>query len=131
MNSEIQPKWQKIVGWVLTVLSGLAFLASAGGKFSNSPEIVESMTKLGFQPDLLFKLAILETACALLYLIPKTSFLGAILLTGYLGGAICTHLRVAEPVIAPVIIGVVVWIGYGLRNPHIIRAAFCECKKKA
>jgi len=60
-------------------------------------------------------LGIVEIACTIIYLIPQTSVLGAILLTGYLGGATATHARVGEPFIFPVLLGVLVWLGIYLR----------------
>ena len=59
----------------------------------------------------------------MVYLIPQCSFLGAILITGYLGGAVVTDLRVGESFIAPIIIGVLVWVGLALRRPEIWRLA--------
>jgi hypothetical protein len=53
------------------------------------------------------------------YLIPRTAVLGAVLLTGYLGGAIATHARLGEPFVAPIILGVVVWAGLWLRDPRL------------
>jgi hypothetical protein len=58
-----------------------------------------------------FPLAILEMTCVVVYLIPSTSVLGAVLLTGYLGGAICTHWRVGDPVYVHIVLGVLVWLG--------------------
>ena len=71
----------------------------------------------------MFKIGVLEAVLALLYLIPRTSFLGAILLTGYLGGATVTHLRIADPFFFPPIIGVLMWVGCALRRPLIFRLA--------
>lgn len=64
-------------------------------------------------------LAGFEIGVTLIYLVPRTSFLGAILMTGYLGGAVLTHLRVGDPWFFPVIIGVLAWIGLALRQPMI------------
>ena len=65
----------------------------------------------------------IEVAVTLLFLIPRTSFLGAILVTGYLGGAVWTHLRVGDPWYFPIIIGVVMWVALGLRKPEIFKLA--------
>ena len=64
-------------------------------------------------------LGILEIACTIIYAIPQTAVLGAILLTGYMGGAIATHVRVGEGVIPHIIIGVLVWLGLFLREPRL------------
>lgn len=66
-----------------------------------------------------FGLGILEVACVVVYLIPRTAVLGAILLTGYLGGAVATHLRVGDPCFGPILLGVVLWGGLFLRDPRL------------
>jgi hypothetical protein len=66
--------------------------------------------------SLLVPLGIVELACTILYIVPQTSVLGAILLTGYLGGATATHLRVEESWIGPVLLGILVWLGLFLRD---------------
>jgi hypothetical protein len=67
----------------------------------------------------MLRLTIVEIACALIYAIPQTSVFGAILLTGYLGGATATHVRVGEPFFLPVIVGIVVWLGLFLREGRL------------
>jgi hypothetical protein len=74
---------------------------------------------LDFPKSLAVGLGILELACAVVYVIPQTSVLGAILLTGYLGGATVTHLRVGDPFFMPVILGMLVWGGLYLCNPRL------------
>ncbi|WP_254512836.1 DoxX family protein [Anatilimnocola floriformis] len=113
-------KAQHITGWVLTVLVGL-FLIGASGvpKFLDFPGKAEMMEHLRIPLKLLPALGVLEIAVTVLYLIPRTSFLGAILVSGYLGGAICTHLLVGDPWWFPVMIGVLMWLGLALRQPMI------------
>jgi hypothetical protein len=65
------------------------------------------------------KIGVVEVVITILFLIPQTSFIGAILLTGYLGGATVTHVRLGDSFVVPVVIGVLVWIALGLRNPAI------------
>jgi hypothetical protein len=115
-------KAKRIVGWTLTVLVGL-FLIGASGvpKFLDFPGKAEMMAKLQIPLDLLTTLGVIEITVALLYLIPRTAFLGAILTTGYLGGALWTHLRVGDPWYFPIIIGVLMWLGLALRHPVIFR----------
>lgn len=117
-------KTQRIIGWVLTGLVGL-FLIGASGvpKFIDWPGKQEMMDHMGISMDLLPAIGVLEIAVALLFLIPRTAFLGAILVTGYLGGAIMTHLRIGDPWFFPIIIGVVMWIALGLRKPAIFSLA--------
>ena len=115
-------KTKRIIGWTLTVLVGL-FLIGASGipKFLDFPGKVEVMTKLQIPLNLLTTLGVIEVSVAVLYLIPRTAFLGAILTTGYLGGAVWTHLRVSDPWYFPIIIGVVMWLGLAFRHPVIFR----------
>lgn len=115
-------KAQRITGWVLTALVGL-FLIGASGipKFMDWPGKNEMMDKIGIPLALLPTIGVLEIAVTLLYLIPRTSFLGAILITGYLGGAIFTHLRIGDAWYFPVVIGVLAWLGLALRRPVIFR----------
>lgn len=84
--------------------------------------VVEAFTKLGY-PDVMVPLGILLVVCTALYAIPATAVLGAILLTGYLGGAVSTHVRVGDPlfshVLFPVYMGVMLWGGLYLRNARI------------
>lgn len=71
---------------------------------------------MGWSPGVMFKLGFVEIACAILYLIPRTPVIGAILLTAYLGDAVATHVRVGEPFWMPILVGVFVWLGLWLRD---------------
>jgi hypothetical protein len=118
-------KTQRIIGWIRTILVGL-FLIGASGvpKFldvSKMEGMPEMMAKLQIPLSLLKVLGVIEIAVAVLYLIPRTAFLGAILTTGYLGGALWTHLRVGDTWFFPIIIGVLLWLGLALRQPAIFR----------
>ena len=115
-------KTKRIIGWTLTVLVGL-FLIGASGvpKFFDFPGKADMMAKLQIPPNLLTTLGVIEVSVAVLYLIPRTAFLGAILTTGYLGGAVWTHLRVGDTWFFPIIIGVLMWVGLALRHPVIFR----------
>lgn len=118
----MQPSTTKtLIGWILSGLAGL-FLIGASGipKFFDFPGKGEMMEHLGIPLPLLPTIAAVEIAVAVIYLIPRTAFLGAILTTGYLGGAVCTHLRVGDglfEVLFPVILGVTIWSGLALRRP--------------
>jgi DoxX-like family len=111
-------------GVVLTILPAALLLFSSSMKIMMAKDAVEGFVKFGFSESVVRPLGIVEALCAVLFLIPRTSFIGAILITGYMGGAICTHLRVGEPPAVQLIFGIVAWIGYGLRRPNVIRSAF-------
>lgn len=110
-------------GWVLTVLPAVGLILSAVMKFvqpGDPKEMAANLDKIGWRVDQLMGLGILELTCVVIYLFPRTAVLGAILVTGYMGGAIATHVRVGDYGIAPhVIIGVLVWLGLFLREPRL------------
>lgn len=110
-------------GRILTVLPILLLLFSAGVKLASSPEARQSFVTLGYPEWVIMPIGLLELGCTLIYLVPATSRLGAVLLTGYLGGAISTHLRVGDPwfshTLFPVYIGVLLWAGLYLRRPEL------------
>jgi hypothetical protein len=106
-------------GWVLSVLPSLLLFFSAYMKVARRPEAIEGFAKLGYPEHAALWIGIVEITCTVLYLIPRTAVLGAILLTGYLGGATNTHVRVGEPFFMPVLVGVVVWLGLFLREPRL------------
>jgi hypothetical protein len=105
----------RVITWVVSLL----FLFSGVMKLVGGPEVKEGMAHLGLAGSLMIPLAVLEIACTAVYLIPATSVLGAVLLTGYIGGAICTHWRVGDPVLGQVVIGLVIWLGIYLREPRL------------
>ena len=107
------------VGWVITVLPCLLFGLSAFLKLQGSPEVIKGFTHLGIPASMMMPLAILEITCVVIYLIPPTAVLGAILLTGYIGGAICTHWRVGDPFYAQIGLGIFLWLGLYLREDRL------------
>jgi hypothetical protein len=107
------------VGRGISVLVSLVFLMSAFMKLKGGAEVMQGMAHLGLPESLIMPLAILEISCVVIYLIPATSILGAILLTGYIGGAICTHLRVGDPFFIQIALGIVVWLGLYLRENRL------------
>lgn len=107
------------VGRVITGLVSLLFLFSAVMKLVGGADLKEGIAHLGLPESMVVPLAILEMACTVVYLIPATSVLGAILLAGYMGGAICTHWRVGDPFFLQVVVGALVWLGIYLREPRL------------
>lgn len=104
---------------VMSTLPVLMLLMSAGMKFAPPPDAAKGFEHLGWSMNLAFGLGVLELACTALYVIPRTAVLGAILLTGYLGGAIATHVRVGDPYVTVVMLGVLIWGGLFLRDPRL------------
>ncbi len=98
-------------GRITSALPVLMLLLSGVMKLVKSAPVVEGFAHLGYAENLALGLGIVEITCTIVYLIPRTSVLGAILLTGYLGGATATHVRISEAFITPVILGVLVWGG--------------------
>jgi hypothetical protein len=107
-------------GRILSALPIVMMLMSAGMKFARPPQVLEMFVdKLGYAATTLTTIGILELLCVALYAIPSTAVLGAVLLTGYLGGAIATHVRVGDPFLAPLVLGVVAWAGLYLRDERL------------
>jgi hypothetical protein len=107
------------IGWILGVLVALLLLASAVMKVMKVPSVVEGFAHFGYPERVILGLGVVELTCAVLYLIPRTAVLGAVLVTGYLGGATATTLRVGEPYFLPALLGVVAWLGIYLRDARV------------
>jgi hypothetical protein len=108
--------------WTGRVLSALValFLAFSGVmKFAGGQDVVDGFAHLGLPLSMRVPLGVLELAVVVLYAIPATSVLGAILVAGYMGGAIVTHWRLGEPVFMQIALGVVAWLGVWLREPRL------------
>jgi DoxX-like protein len=108
-----------IAGWIMSALPVLLLFFSAVMKIAKPAAVSEGFAHLGLPEHLALGLGILEIACTIVYLIPGTSILGAILLTGYLGGATVTHLRVGDPFMIPVVVGLLVWGGLFLHDARL------------
>jgi hypothetical protein len=110
----------RITGWVLTSLVALFLLFDSVTKLLQLPAVVEATVQMGFPATTVPVIGGTLLACLVLYLIPRTAVLGAVLLTGYLGGAVCAQLRIEAPVLGyllfPVYTGVLVWLGLYLRS---------------
>jgi DoxX-like family len=119
-------KSRLLTGRILTTLTVLFLIMDIVFKFIRPipPQVLQSMNQLGIQTGLLTTIGILLLACTVLYVIPATSVLGAVLLTGYLGGAISVHVRVGNPlfgyVLFPVYVGALMWAGLYLREPRLL-----------
>ncbi|MDP9151829.1 MAG: DoxX family protein [Myxococcota bacterium] len=115
----VVPKWQVWTGWVLSCLPLLAFLPSATFKLVQPGGFLAEWSK-NYPPATARPIGVVELSCVVLYFIPSTRVLGAILLTGYLGGAVATHVRAGEAIfVVPLLIGVILWGGLFLRDPRL------------
>jgi hypothetical protein len=109
-----------ITGWALTVLLSLALFASATTKFlPPSKEMEEGMAKSGLTVQKVRVIGVVEIACTILFLIPPTAVLGAVLLTGYFGGATFAHVAGNEPVYIPILFGVLAWLAIFFRDGRL------------
>ena len=109
-------------GRIMSALPALFLLLDGVMKLGKPAPVVEATVRLGYPESVIFGLGIVLIVCTVLYVIPRTSVLGAILLTGYLGGATATHVRVGEPlfpVLFPSMVGVLVWGGLFLRDDRL------------
>jgi hypothetical protein len=119
-QAAVKPHWSV---WVGRVLSGLIVLSSIGSgvaKILHASGVIEMLVgKLGYPESAVAGTGITEILCALIYAVPKTRVLGAVLLTGYLGGAVAIHVRASDLFIAPLMVGIFVWVALFLRDGAI------------
>lgn len=109
-------------GRIVTGLVALFLLADGVGKLLKPEMVVSETVRLGYPESVILPIGVVLIVCTILYLIPTTSILGAILLTGYLGGAVATHVRAGEPLFSvffAIAFGVLVWLGLYLRDPRL------------
>src|SRR5262245_18539087 len=106
-------------GYVISGIQILMLLASGVMKLLKLDEVVKEFARFGYSESVAFGIGIVEIVCTIVYLIPRTSVLGAILLTGYLGGATATQVRIGDPFFPPIIVGVLVWLGLFLRDARL------------
>ena len=118
--------YRRLSGRLLTGLSVLFLIFDGVIKLMNITPVVESFTRLGYSVDIATAIGTLELLCLAVYLVPRTAPLGAVLLTGYLGGAIATHVRIGDPlfshVLFPIYIAALLWSGLYLRNARLRQA---------
>ena len=111
-------------GRVMSALAVLFLFVDAIGKLLRIGPVVEGTVKLGYQENVVFPLGVLLLIGVVLYVMPRTSLLGAIYLTAFLGGAVATHVRVGSPLATHVLFGVYVaaflWAGLALRSPRLL-----------
>jgi len=107
-------------GRIISALPVLLLLLSGVMKLMKPAPVVQGFAQFGYPESLILKIGILEIFCTVVYMIPRTSVLGAILMTGYLGGATATNVRVGDPSsFIAVLVGVLVWAGLYLRDDRL------------
>jgi hypothetical protein len=106
-------------GYVMSALPVVMLLFSGTMKLVRPPSVTEGFAHLGYDDSVALGLGMVELLSTILYVIPRTSVLGAILLTGYLGGATATHLRIGEPFHMAVLLGLLAWGGLYCRDERI------------
>lgn len=116
--------WKHRLGWVLTAVTVLFLAMDATAKLLALPVVIESGTALGLPgANMARALGVILMACTILYVAPRTAVLGAVLLTGYLGGAMAIHVRAGSPLFSHVLfgvyVGVIAWAGIYLREPKL------------
>jgi hypothetical protein len=110
-------------GRVLTGLAALFLLFDSTGKLLEVQPVIDGTRQLGYPRDIVFTLGVILLACVVVYLIPRTSVLGAVLLTGYLGGAVAAQARVENPLFShtlfPIYVATLIWGGLVLRDARL------------
>ena len=116
-------KLQHWAGLAFSWLAVLFLLFDSAGKLLQVQPVIDGTLQLGYPRDSVFSLGLVLVSCVLAYIVPRTSVLGALLLTGYLGGAVATHVRVANPlfshVLFPTYVAAFLWGGLILRDARL------------
>jgi ABC-type transport system involved in cytochrome c biogenesis permease component len=131
MESQAAPISKKRL-WVGRVMSGVAvlfLLFDSSTKLLQVEAVMKAAAQIGYPPSTMFPIGLILLVCVVVYLIPRTAVLGAVLLTGYLGGAVATHVRVGDPLLShtffPIYFAVLIWGGLYLRDRRV-RAAIAR-----
>ena len=112
------------VGWALSGLGAFPLLASSTMKLIHHPVVVKNLSSFGFKTESLRSLGVAEMTIAILTLVPATSLFGVILATGWMGGAIATHLRVGDKFVIQTIVPILIWVGFALGHQALFEQAF-------
>lgn len=122
-QAESGSKKRPWAGWILTALPALFLLLDGTMKLFKPAPVIEGTVKLGYPESCITWLGVALLVSVILYLIPRTAVLGAILCTGYLGGAVASNVRVGNPwlgyILAPVYVAIVLWLGLYLRDARL------------
>lgn len=121
-GTEIISKKGVWTGYIISSVSGLFLLMDGVMKLFKPEVVVKPTIELGYNESVIIPLGVVLLACTILYIIPRTAVLGVILLTGYLGGAVATHVRVGTAdfsIVFPIILGILLWLGLYLRDERL------------
>ncbi|MGC1459488.1 MAG: DoxX family protein [Steroidobacteraceae bacterium] len=115
------------IGWTLSILAIAFMLFDAGGKLALESHVVDATTKIGYPVDAIRPIGVIALLCTILYAVPRTAILGAVLLTGFYGGAVASKVRIEDPLFSSILFGVyfglIAWGGLYLRDERL-RALF-------
>jgi hypothetical protein len=104
------------VGWIVSIIGALPLVLGGAMNMMKASVMVKNMEHVGFSPDVLPVFGFIKIVIAAMSLVPATSFIGVILATGWMGGAVSAHIRVKDPYFVQVLIPIAIWVGFGLRH---------------
>jgi DoxX-like family len=120
------PRWGKVgarIGWALSIVMILFMLFDAAGKLFLESHVVEATTRIGYPLSAIRPIGIIALICTILYAVPRTAILGAVLLTGFFGGAVASKIRIEDPLFSSILFGVyfglIAWAGLFLREDRL------------
>ena len=119
MNTVDQSNAYRWSGRILTAVAAAAFVGSSLTKLAQVHKVIDELIHAGIPAGVIVPIGVLEITLAALYLLPKTSVLGTFLLTGYIGGAILTHIVARQTLAPPVIVGLLMFAGAYFRHPEL------------
>jgi hypothetical protein len=129
------PRWRRRAGLGLSALAILFFVLDAAGKLLQVEPVLKGTADLGWPVSAVVPLGVLLLAGAILYAIPRTAVVGAIYLTGFLGGAIATHYRIGSPLLTHVLFGAyvaaIMWAGIALRFPGVLSEVLSPAQSRS
>jgi hypothetical protein len=118
--------WSQRIGIGLSALATLFFLADAAGKLFQAEPVLKASREIGWPPTTVIPIGVVLLLGALLYAVPKTAFVGAIYLTGFLGATVAAHYRIGSPLATHILFGIyvaaIMWSGLALRYPEVFKA---------
>jgi hypothetical protein len=123
MNTLTPGKTQARVGWALSIVTILFMLFDAAGKLALESHVLDATTKIGYPVAAIRPIGVIALLCTILYAIPRTAVMGAVLLTGFYGGAVASKLRIEDPLFSSILFavyfGFIAWGGLYLRDERL------------